>query len=88
MSLSRRITDDGLPQPTFSESDVQDEPARSPEVMYCDACGDRIQGKPAGSGLFLWTRGDEVRFEEPPLCSKCAPAIAFGATFEDDIVDE
>ena len=47
----------------------------------CDACdavisADQCDG---GSGLFVWTRGEEVRYEEPPLCEKCGPAIALSA---------
>ena len=45
----------------------------------CDACETPIQGEPAGSGLLLFPRGDELRREEPPLCSKCALAISVTA---------
>jgi predicted RNA-binding Zn-ribbon protein involved in translation (DUF1610 family) len=45
----------------------------------CDACGKWFEGEPAGAGLFLWTRGDEVRYEEPPLCETCATEITVGA---------
>ena len=47
----------------------------------CDACGLPVtrdaEGSmaPSGSGLYVWARGDEVRYEEPPLCSDCAAAI-------------
>lgn len=41
----------------------------------CDACDEVIEGEPGGSGLYVWTRGTEVRFEEPPLCVRCATAI-------------
>jgi hypothetical protein len=27
----------------------------------------------------MWTRGDEVRFEEPALCGRCATAIGVTA---------
>lgn len=47
--------------------------------VRCDACDEIIEGEPAGSGLYMWTRGDEVRFEEPPLCAKCATAIGVTA---------
>ncbi|MBL8719847.1 MAG: hypothetical protein JNL79_27915 [Myxococcales bacterium] len=33
----------------------------------------------AGAGLYLWTRGRELRFEEAPLCARCGPAIAITA---------
>jgi hypothetical protein len=49
------------------------------DTFACDACGELFHGPPAGSGLFLWTRGDELRFEEPPLCEECAMKISIGA---------
>jgi hypothetical protein len=52
------------------------------EVVKCDSCGESITGSPAGAGLFLWTRGDEVRYEEPPLCEQCAYAIAVGGMLQ------
>ena len=42
----------------------------------CDLCGAAILGDDGGSGLYVWTRGGEVRFEEPPLCPACGPSIA------------
>jgi hypothetical protein len=51
----------------------------APAEVRCDACDEPIEGEPAGSGLYLWTRGDEVRFEEPALCMKCATAIGVTA---------
>jgi hypothetical protein len=45
----------------------------------CDACDEPIEGEPAGHGLFLWSRGDEMRVEEPPLCGRCATAISVTA---------
>lgn len=45
----------------------------------CDACGVVYEGEPAGSGLYIWPRGDEVRYEEPPLCLRCATAIGLTA---------
>ncbi len=53
--------------------------ATAPVPTECDACGARIDGEPAGRGLYLWTRGDEVRYEEPPLCGACAHAIGLAA---------
>jgi len=38
--------------------------------------------------LFLWTRGEEVRYEEPPLCEHCAYAIAVGGTAQWDGEEE
>lgn len=45
----------------------------------CDACSAVVPGEPAGRGLYIWSRGDEVRYEEPPLCAKCATAIGLTA---------
>ena len=45
----------------------------------CDGCGEHFEGEPAGSGLFMWTRGEEVRFEEPPLCEACAQNVTLDA---------
>jgi hypothetical protein len=55
-------------------------PAAAPDPGYeCDMCGQHFEGEPAGSGLFLWTRGDELRFEEPPLCEACAQNVTLDA---------
>ncbi len=48
---------------------------RAKERVFCDVCGAEIEGEPAGKGLLLWSRGEEVRTEEPALCRACAPAI-------------
>lgn len=53
--------------------------AEEAETLQCDACNEPLEGEPAGRGLFMWTRGDEVRFEEPALCDKCAMAIGITA---------
>ena len=47
--------------------------------FVCDSCGRTFHGYPVGAGLLVWTRGDETRFEEPPLCESCAEKIAVGA---------
>jgi hypothetical protein len=47
--------------------------------FVCDACGRTSAGPPAGSGLFIWSRGDEVRYEEPPLCEECAIGVSVQA---------
>jgi hypothetical protein len=56
-------------------------PPEAPEVRgyECDGCGQRFTGEPAGSGLFVWSRGEEVRYEEPPLCEECASKVTLGA---------
>lgn len=53
------------------------------EVSFdCDLCGKQFEGQPAGSGLLLWSRGTELRFEEPPLCQDCAARITVGALYQ------
>jgi hypothetical protein len=62
--------------------------APSGEQFECDQCGGCFDGPPHGSGLFLWTRGDEYRVEEPPLCEACAMKISVGALVKWDSEDE
>ncbi|GAC1359295.1 MAG: hypothetical protein NVSMB47_12120 [Polyangiales bacterium] len=59
-----------------------------PSERHCDLCAATIVGDDGGSGLYLWTRGDEVRFEEPPLCARCGPSIAQVAARRWDEEDE
>lgn len=47
--------------------------------FVCDCCGRTFEGYPVGAGLLVWTRGEETRFEEPPLCEQCAAKVAVGA---------
>lgn len=64
-----------------------EEPA-PPKKFECDACGKTFEGTPGGAGLFLWTLGDEVRYEEPPLCDECAQEITVGALTRWDVGEE
>jgi len=48
-------------------------------TAVCDVCDRQIEGEPAGSGLYFWTRDGEARWEEPALCARCAPAIGMSA---------
>lgn len=64
-------------------------PAAAPGPGYdCDMCGQHFDGEPAGSGLFLWTRGEELRFEEPPLCEVCAQNVTLDALTRWDVEEE
>ncbi|WP_155798405.1 hypothetical protein [Sorangium cellulosum] len=47
--------------------------------LRCDVCDTAIEGEPAGRGLYMWSRGEELRFEEPALCGGCAVAIGMTA---------
>lgn len=59
-----------------------------PGELRCDACDELIEGEPGGRGLFYWFRGDEIRFDEPPLCEGCAAAITHAANRAWDIEEE
>ena len=72
----------------FETADVPP-PAPAPHPGYdCDVCGEHFEGEPAGAGLLMWTRGDEVRFEEPPLCPECAESVTQGALTRFEIEEE
>ena len=47
--------------------------------LSCDVCNVAITGEPHGRGLYMWSRGDELRFEEPALCCGCSVAIGMTA---------
>jgi hypothetical protein len=71
--------------PSLRGATGSDESARSYD---CDSCGQHFEGEPGGAGLFLWTRGEEIRYEEPPLCETCAAEIAVGALVKWDSEEE
>lgn len=49
-------------------------------IVPCDACDQPIGDKPGGSGLLMFAYGeDRVRFEQPPLCERCALAVGMTA---------
>ena len=63
----------------FDTPDVAPAAPEPPAGFECDQCGQHFDAEPAGSGLFMWTRGDEVRFEEPPFCEACAQNVTLDA---------
>ena len=70
------------PKTTIHYFDTPDVAPAAPEPLPgfdCDVCGEHFDGEPAGSGLFMWTRGDEMRFEEPPFCEACAQNVTLDA---------
>jgi hypothetical protein len=84
-----------MPAPVLQNVADAEEPAgslhgvaRRERGYDCDACGQWFEGEPAGAGLFLWTRGEEVRYEEPPLCEGCASEITVGALVKWDAEGE
>jgi hypothetical protein len=59
------------------------------EGSVCHACNALIEGEPAGRGCLVWSRGPEdVRYEELPLCERCALAISMTALFRWEIEEE
>ena len=67
------------------------------EEPCCDACGDPMTPHAddddegfavSGSGVYLWCRGTEVRYEEAPLCASCAAAIGMSALGRWEIEEE
>jgi len=84
MAASR--TESALPASSFAFDESDDSPA--PPNYECDACGRVFEGEPGGAGLLIWTRGTEVRYEEPPLCEACASEITIGALLKWDVEEE
>lgn len=84
--------------PAMSEAVVlpHEAPDAAPDEVRCDACDAVLP--PAtedddgydvpGFGVYLWTRGDEVRFEKAPLCGSCASAIGMTALARWEIEEE
>lgn len=70
---------------TASHSVLFAEPAKN----RCDVCQEQFAGdedqdldhehRVSGHGLLVWTRGEERRYQEPPLCPSCASAIGLSA---------
>jgi hypothetical protein len=58
------------------------------EQRRCDLCDAIIEGEDGGSGLYVWSRGDVVRYEEPPLCPTCGPRLAITAIRQWEEEDE
>lgn len=56
--------------------------------VCCDVCDVPLPDEPAGHGLYVWYRGDEIRIEEPALCCGCATAIGVTALSAWDAEEE
>jgi len=74
----------GVPEPRPEPMVEASYPPEAAEErrFVCDLCGETFSGQPEGSGLFMWTRGSEIRLEEPPLCRGCASRLVLGAFHE------
>jgi len=65
-----------------------------PSDDACDVCGEKVSDDNddghaiAGHGLYVWTRGEETRREEPPLCPSCAAALGLTALARWEIDEE
>jgi hypothetical protein len=70
-----------------------------PGIARCDACsalldaaedddGESGRYGVRGRGLYVWTRGSEVRYEKPPLCASCAAAVGMSALARWEIEEE
>ena len=67
------------------------------EAPCCDVCAGALTNEDAatdgeesssGRGLLVWSRGDERRYQEPPLCAACATAIGVSALQRWEIEEE
>ena len=74
----------------FEESDthrcdVCAEPLNPVATANDDAASD---DSGPSSGLLVWSRGEERRYQEPPLCAQCATAIGVSALQRWEIEEE
>ncbi len=51
----------------------------APPRPRCSVCDTPISEARPTTGLLLWTRGDQIRADEPPLCGRCATTIGVTA---------
>ena len=68
------------------------------EAHRCDVCAGALDADDAnahddapdsrGRGLLVWSRGEERRYQEPPLCATCAVAIGVTAFQRWEIEEE
>jgi hypothetical protein len=71
------------------------------ECVRCDVCKSNVGHADSsdedtddapysvsGRGLLVWTRGEERRYQEPPLCPDCAGAIGVSALQRWEIEEE
>lgn len=87
--MTQRRLDDTPIVASHDAAVAQDEEPR------CDACNavlpaldDEDAYDLPGQGVYVWTRGEEVRFEKVPLCPSCASAIGMTALARWEIEEE
>ncbi|MDB4941137.1 MAG: hypothetical protein JWP97_671 [Labilithrix sp.] len=66
-----------------------------PDGERCDVCAAPVKKDDEdagydvrGRGLLVWARGDERRYQEPPLCAPCAAAVGVSALQRWEIEEE
>ncbi len=66
-----------------------------PILAKCDACGREMSPyemaddeSAASHGVYVTTRGDDVRFEKAPLCDACNTALGVTALMQWNIEEE
>jgi hypothetical protein len=52
------------------------------DVPRCNVCEGAVDDDSASRGLLVWSRGDEIRYEEPHLCEDCATVLGISALAE------
>ncbi len=75
-----------------SPADVATAEVEHAERIECDICGEPVDTSDSeafvGKGVFLSVRGDEVRYEDAPLCTACATAIGIHALIRAEIEED
>jgi hypothetical protein len=56
-------------------AEIVEMPAQDGSTSDADESGYDVRGR----GLLVWSRGEERRYQEPPLCPACAAAIGVSA---------
>lgn len=56
--------------------------AEAAATPRCSVCEIPVVDDSGSRGLLVWSRGDEVRYEEPPLCEKCGTVLGIAALAE------
>jgi hypothetical protein len=69
----------GAPIPAEDDGDLDEN---------ADVSADANKWAPAGRGLYVWSRGGETVYEEPPLCGSCSTAIGMSALARWEIEEE
>jgi len=88
---SRPRSEAGAPSRPRSEAGAPSRPRSEAGAPSTDAQNDEDEDGGfdlGGRGLLVWSRGEERRYQEPPLCSACATAIGVSALQRWEIEEE